>query len=197
METLFTKHIYTSNGFTKDSVSEKRTLDVGCGGRKLPNSIGMDKLQLHGVDVVHDANVFPWPFTDGHFNLVLANHFLEHVDDVVRTIEEMHRVLVPGGHVVIQVPYFRSTDAFSDPTHQHFFTAQSLNYVIEGTRLSNYAYSQTLFRRLGFWYGWPHESQSLLVRSIKRFMHSHQIFYDQFLSIIFPSKCITWELKKL
>jgi len=106
-------------------------------------------------------------------------------------------VLRPGGRVVIQVPYFRSIDAFSDPTHKHFFTAQSLDYFVEGSKLATYHYSKALFRKAGFWYGWPHKAHNPLVQVFKKFIHNHTKAYDQSLSILMPSKCVTWELEKI
>jgi SAM-dependent methyltransferase len=45
------------------------------------------------------------PFDDGSFDLVIANHVLEHVSDDLKALAEIHRVLKPGGHAVLQTPY--------------------------------------------------------------------------------------------
>lgn len=42
---------------------------------------------------------------DRSFDLVIANHVLEHVDDDGRALREIFRVLRPGGHAVLQTPY--------------------------------------------------------------------------------------------
>ena len=187
-----------THGFAKtDILGGKKALDVGCGGRKLPGAMGMDILHLPGVDVVHSFNTVPWPFKDGAFDLVLMNHALEHVGDVVAVMNELHRVLKPGGRVVVQVPYFRCIDAYNDPTHAHFFTACTLDYFIEGSGLSKYAYSNKLFIKKGFWYGWPHRSRNPLRQTLKIFMHKHPNFYDQFLSLVIPTECLTWELEAI
>ncbi len=44
-------------------------------------------------------------FPDNTFDLVIANHVLEHVDDVERAIAELHRVVRSGGFAVLQTPY--------------------------------------------------------------------------------------------
>lgn len=41
------------------------------------------------------------------YDLVIANHVLEHVDDAERALGEIHRVLRPGGHALLQTPYSR------------------------------------------------------------------------------------------
>ena len=188
--------IFTPTGFTKqDILGGIRALDVGCGGRKLPGSTGMDILKLPGVDVVHSFNQVPWLFTDNSFDLVFLNHALEHVGDVVATMNEIHRVLKAGGRAVIQVPYFRCADAFNDPTHTHFFTHGTLDYFIKDSGVSKYRYTDRLFLKKGFWYGWPHRSRNPLRQAFKDFIHRHPAWYDQYLSLIIPTECLTWELE--
>lgn len=45
------------------------------------------------------------PFSDGTFDVVIANHILEHVDDDRQAVGEIIRVLRPGGVAVLQTPY--------------------------------------------------------------------------------------------
>lgn len=172
-------------------------LDIGCGNRRLPGARGVDVLPLPAVDVVHDLSQFPWPFADSSVDLVLANHFLEHTGDVVRTMEEAYRILSPGGRLVIQVPYFRSVDAVNDPTHRRFFSSQSLDYFIEGSKLFDYRYAKVHFAKRGFWYGWPHTAPNPLKRLGKALLTRNPHLYDQYLSLFFPMKCLTWELEAL
>lgn len=195
MEGTWTKRIYGRFGFTKSDILEgARALDVGCGGRKLPGAKGMDRLPLPGVDIVHDFDQMPWPLAEHSFDLVFFNHALEHATDVVSVLHEAHRVLKPDGRLVVQVPYFRSTDAFADPTHKHFFTSTSLDYFIVGEGLAHYAYSDRLFEKKGFWYGWPQPSKNPFVNLIKSFFLRHPMLYDQYLSLVLPTRCLTWEL---
>lgn len=39
-----------------------KKLDFGCGQKKEPDSIGLDGFASPGVDVVHDFDIFPYPF---------------------------------------------------------------------------------------------------------------------------------------
>jgi SAM-dependent methyltransferase len=196
MNDLWAPKIYSKAGFVKENIlGGAAALDFGCGDRKLPGATGMDILKLPAVDVVHDVNKTPWPFADNSFDLVFGNHVLEHVADVLGTLGEIHRIVKPGGTVVVQVPYFRCTDAFNDPTHQHFFATHTLDYCIEGTTLANYRYTNFLFRKAGFWYGWPHPSKNPIKHRLKSYIESHSKFYDQHLSILLPAECLTWELE--
>jgi SAM-dependent methyltransferase len=46
------------------------------------------------------------PFPENHFDVVLCNHVLEHVDDDILAMSEIRRVLSPGGWSILQVPWF-------------------------------------------------------------------------------------------
>lgn len=50
------------------------------------------------------ADLQALPFDDERFDVVIANHVLEHVDDDLAAFREVHRVLRPGGFAVLQVP---------------------------------------------------------------------------------------------
>ena len=76
-----------------------KTLDVGCGIHKQPGSIGLDNNPASRADVLADLDHFPYPFADSSFDRLTAIHVIEHVTDVIRTMEEFHRLVRPGGTV--------------------------------------------------------------------------------------------------
>ncbi len=53
---------------------------------------------------VKNMNVLDIPFEEGHFDLVICNHVLEHVPDDGAAMREIGRVLKPGGRALLQVP---------------------------------------------------------------------------------------------
>lgn len=56
------------------------------------------------------------PFEACTFDLVIANHVLEHVADDLRALSEIHRVLRPGGFAILQTPYSEVLErTWSDP----------------------------------------------------------------------------------
>ena len=44
------------------------------------------------------------PLEDNSFDTILCNHVLEHVDDDLKAMSEMCRILKPGGLAIMQVP---------------------------------------------------------------------------------------------
>ena len=124
------------------------TLDVGCGNNKIPGALGIDLVAGTQADIVHDLNVTPWPVDSAAFEFVRLWSVLEHLRDVVAVMSEVYRVSKPGATVIIGTPHFSSVNAYSDPTHAHFFSSSFLDYFIEGTRLSEtYGfYSSARFR---------------------------------------------------
>ena len=96
-------------------------LDIGCGANKQPGMVGMDIRDLPGVDIVHDFEVFPWPLPDGCALTAVASHVVEHVNPhkgvFLRFMDEVWRVLKPGGEFAIVVPHGYSMGYLQDPTH--------------------------------------------------------------------------------
>lgn len=176
-----------------DSV-RKAILELGCGNRKLyPDSVGVDICPTSAADLTHDLNTYPYPFEDNSFDLVVCMHVLEHLDDVVRTVTEIHRVLRPGGMLHVEVPHFSSFHAFSDPTHKHFFSSKSFDYFFEGTPVSEFDYSNARFvlRRRELMVG-----GSGLVRGLmRRWINSHLDFYEKHIAFLMPRHTLVFDLQ--
>lgn len=97
---------------------EKVILNLGCGKVKIPGALGIDRVMVEGyTDKVHDLNVVPYPFEDNSVDEIHFYHVLEHLDHPVRKMEEIWRILKPGGILHMRVPHFSSMGAFSDITH--------------------------------------------------------------------------------
>jgi len=58
------------------------------------------------------------PFRENTFDVVLCNHVLEHVNDDIKAMNEIQRVLKPDGFAILQVPFFNPVPetTFEDPT---------------------------------------------------------------------------------
>jgi SAM-dependent methyltransferase len=108
-----------------------RTLDVGCGIRKVPGAIGIDHNPASRADVICDLDHFPYPFADNSFDAVLAIHVIEHVADIIRAIEEFHRLVKPNGRIRIETPHYTDFSSFCDPTHRSHLNSFSFRYFGE------------------------------------------------------------------
>ena len=113
-------------------------LNLGCGEKKISGFVGVDRIKTPATDIVHDLNVFPYPFSNSCAEEIIMDNVLEHLDDVMVTMEELYRLAKPGAIVRINVPYFKSNSAFTDPTHKHFFTETSFKYFNEDNSLHFY-----------------------------------------------------------
>ncbi|MDR7097745.1 SAM-dependent methyltransferase [Lysobacter niabensis] len=68
--------------------------------------IGYIRCDLYPAsEEIERVDIEAMPFDDGAFDLVIANHVLEHVEDDSRALAEIYRVLKPGGAAILQTPY--------------------------------------------------------------------------------------------
>ena len=82
-----------------------RVLELGCGQiKRVPHSMTLDINPLSVADVIHDLNVIPYPFPDDAFDMIIAEHVLEHLDDVIAVVGELHRITRHGGVLYVEVP---------------------------------------------------------------------------------------------
>lgn len=95
-------------------------VDLGCGGAKPGGFIGIDRYPLNGVDIVADLDK-ALPLADDSVDLVLASHSLEHVGDLLKTMEEIHRVCRHGAQVCIVAPYHQQHLNLANPYHRQVF----------------------------------------------------------------------------
>ena len=124
-------------------------IDLGCGNKKRPGTIGVDFNSRTNPDVVHDLNEFPYPFATNSIDKVIIDNTLEHLQDVISVMEEIHRIVKPAGIVIVKTPYFRSVWASIDPTHLHFFTTQSFAYYdADHIICQRYEYTLARFKTL-------------------------------------------------
>lgn len=105
-------------------------LDVGCGARKVTGAIGVDRFSLPGVDVVHDLDIYPWPFANESFDRIVFCHSASHLQDIAKTLKECYRLLRPGGIIEIIAPHYSSDNFNTDPTHRIHLGYRSMNYFV-------------------------------------------------------------------
>jgi len=105
-----------------------KKINLGCGNVRINDFIGVDRVKTAAVDLVYDLNIFPYPFADNCTDEIIADNILEHLNDVIAVMEELYRICQNGAVVKISLPYYKSSGAFTDSTHKHFFTENSFQY---------------------------------------------------------------------
>lgn len=169
-----------------------RKLNLGCGHLRETEAVNLDIAADTNPDVVHDLNQLPWPFPNNHFREVLAYDVIEHLEQFIPAMEEIHRVCCAGAVVSITVPHFSCANAFTDPTHRRCFGYFSMNYVTGENDLKFYtrARFKTLSRRLLFY-------PSLINRLVWRLANRYPEVYERRWAWIFPAWYLHFELEVL
>ena len=135
-----------------------RHLDLGCG--KFPRN-PYSRGQLCGVDIrrlsehptfdyrVANLVIDPIPYDDDSFGSVSAFDFIEHIPRIlptadgrdtyfpfIRLMDEVWRVLAPGGKFYALTPAYPHSEAFVDPTHVNIITSNTHKYFCSDSPLA-------------------------------------------------------------
>ena len=175
-------------------MSQPRTLDVGCGINKYPGSIGIDRNPDSRADVLCDLDHMPYPFADNSFDQLRAIHVIEHLSDVIRSMEEFHRLVRPGGRIRIETPHYTDFSSFCDPTHRWHLNSFSFRYFGPDNAGFGY-YSRCRFREismrvklLSFWRWLGFE---FLVNHFLRYRR----FWEHYLCYVVRGKVMEFEFE--
>lgn len=114
-------------------------LNLGCGYNTDLDFVNLDRSANVGAEIVWNLEKTPLPAQSSRFKFILASHVLEHIQNIVPLMRELHRVLKPGGYLVAMTPYATSDDAFEDPTHCRYFNEMSWHYFNKATYEGNNA----------------------------------------------------------
>lgn len=120
-------------------------LDIACGSAKANGWVGIDIAPIQGVDIVHDLLAFPWPIPDNSVREARCFHFVEHIpalcwccrnqqDPLFAFMDELYRIMVPSGTVLIESPHSSSIRAWQDPTHRRGINEDTFAYADKSWR---------------------------------------------------------------
>lgn len=123
----------------QDHSAEFKMLDVGCGGAKSKGAIGIDRQIQEDVNVVSNLNKFPWPLKNNTFDVIYCISVIEHLDDIVKTMEELHRIGKNGAVIIIDTSHFAHPNSYRDPTHKWHFTLGTFDYFTGGVLYPRYS----------------------------------------------------------
>lgn len=178
----------------KNKKPKRQILQLGCGLNKKQGAIGVDINKNSQADIIHDLNKFPYPFDNNLFGLIIAEHILEHLDDIPKVMQEIHRIGKNHAKIIILSSHFTSVDSFTDPTHKHFFTSRSFDYFIPGADLYKLRYSDFTFRNKSVILG-PSNLPNPLFRLLLAIINKKIIFYEKHFAFLFPVGVVRFELE--
>ena len=112
---------------TEKSASEQTSLNLGCGPDIREQYWNVDLVDGPGVDQQHDLDEYPWPFETDQFSIVLMSHVIEHLQDREAALNELHRIMRPGGIATVRFPHHNSISAYTDPSHVKTITHRTPN----------------------------------------------------------------------
>lgn len=123
---------HSPDGFrATDSPGERRqemNLNLGCADRHVSGEGWVNVDIYPPADQIADLTL-PWPWPTGSIEQVQADDIIEHLPDRIHTMNELHRILVPGGKATIIVPSASHGAGFAqDPTHKSLWTMNSFQY---------------------------------------------------------------------
>jgi 2-polyprenyl-3-methyl-5-hydroxy-6-metoxy-1,4-benzoquinol methylase len=144
-------------GFPLPPQSGGRILDVGCGDGFFLNAIKNRGWEVHGLEIAEGAvkrarnkglqNVIKGTldnttYPENNFDIVRLWSVLEHLHDPVKTLKIAHRILKPGGILILQVPNYKGAvprwagnkwSAWDVPRHLYHFSHKSMGILLEKT----------------------------------------------------------------
>lgn len=170
-------------------------LELGCGLNKQPGRIGIDRLDLPGVDIVADLEKGLPFLPDGSVDEIHSKSFLEHVDDFELLMTEIVRVLKRGGRKHLFVPHFSNPYFYSDFTHKRFFGLYTFQYFVgpenQLRRKVPHFYDLPKIRVLSQYlvFQSPFRGRNKLKKVIEKIVNAHpylQEFYEENLCYIVP-----------
>lgn len=136
------------------STPNGRLLDVGCGNGNFLDTMRSLGWKAEGVDfdpvaiavarkkglAVKCGKLKEQSYAGDYFDAVTLSHFIEHVHDPKSVVEECHRILKPGGRLIVLTPnigslghsFFKSSwRGLEPPRHLHIFSLKSLSHLAE------------------------------------------------------------------
>jgi SAM-dependent methyltransferase len=123
-------------------------LNIGAGQTYIPGFINLDISPR--ADITLDLNRDPLPFDNDSVDLIFSYHTLEHIDNYLFALGEIHRVLKHGGYLFLGLPYVTLTEYhLVNPYHLHNFNEYSFDFFdpekLRGSAAEN---TSVMFRKI-------------------------------------------------
>jgi glycosyltransferase involved in cell wall biosynthesis len=104
-------------------------IDLGAAHNRVEGFLGVDRYDAPGVSILAELPVLP--LATASVGVIRAMDFLEHVGDEVALMNELWRVLAPGGLLLSMTPSTDGKGAWCDPTHISYWNQLSFRYYCD------------------------------------------------------------------
>lgn len=182
----------------KQQEKQMTKLNIGAGNDYKRDYINIDGSELVNPDIVIDLeepNCLK-QFEDNSVDEILCYHVLEHINNFVPLVKEMHRVCKAGAKIYVRVPFYASWGQYNDPTHVRFFSLYTFDYFRKSEYSHETGTSKDMFDiDVEFNYGiYRLKMFNFFMNPIINFWKD---FYVRFLAFIIPCAEIRYELEVL
>ena len=138
----------------KDLEKGSLVVDVGSGPERLHSKfINLDIYHFPEVDIVGDATAIP--IRDGSIDAAVSESLIEHVPDAQKVIDEMIRIVKPGGLIYVSAPFMHPYHASPDDFNR--WTISGLKYLCRGAEVIEVGVRSgpwsTLLMFMAYWLG--------------------------------------------
>lgn len=171
-------------------------LNIWCWQDPINWYINLDWIKLPWVDIIHDLDVFPYPFKDNYFDEIFSAHVLEHVWDLWRVMTELVRITKNWWEIKTVVPYFTNPWTWADYTHKRAFTVGSFDYFRKDFFYNKWLDIELIKLRIHFFWNKKIFMKSRWINIFPDFfINLSPRIYERFFAYIFPSCEIHYLLK--
>jgi 2-polyprenyl-3-methyl-5-hydroxy-6-metoxy-1,4-benzoquinol methylase len=161
-----------------------RFLDVGCGAGSFLALMKYFNMDCHGVEPgkfdeqfakennlkIKNCTLLEANFPDNYFDVITLNHVFEHVSNPAETLRELHRILKPGGTLILAVPqsdciaykiFGRYWVQLDIPRHLFTFSKKTIKEYAKKTefKIEKMRYNSTSFQFLGSFLYWANNNR--------------------------------------
>jgi len=168
-------------------------INLGCGHDYKRSYMNIDSSPLVKPDYIIDLEEGKLPFPDNSVEEVLCYHVLEHIQNFIPLMKEIHRVCKPGAIIDIKCPFFSAWGQYNDPTHVRFFSTHTFDYFEKGNYSHEVDVDKDLFKtkvRINYAIG----RLKFMNWIMNPLLNLWQDFYVRFFSFIIPASEIKYTL---
>lgn len=106
-------------------------LNFGCGTKIIEGWDNVDIQKEKRIMKSFDFNKFPYPLKKNHYDFILINNVLEHLEKPEEVLYELWKSCKKNAEIQIIVPYYNNKGAYNDISHLHYFSDSTFKNFVE------------------------------------------------------------------